>query len=228
MTSVPVVNGNQPVAADLQCTPDPLALVVRHGDDPAAFRQNTRDDEAPVIPPHVLIPRRTGTGTFLQENNIVQGKHQRNVAPQRRRIAGTMQDVGPDPAHRFRQADLFPKRIERSVYRHDMHILALLEAAVFARVDEDEIFVFTIYLLQFPDHFQRDEIHPMLIHAENALGFDSYFHGIVPINSHSVPLQIRLQLSAGRSASWRYRVVPRPSKTPKRPESSAGRKPEHA
>ena len=57
-----------------------------------------------------------------------------------------------------------------------MQVFRTPEAFVRTGTDEYEVLVFAVYLLQLPDTFESDKIHPVLIGAENSLGFDSNFH----------------------------------------------------
>lgn len=58
-----------------------------------------------------------------------------------------------------------------------MKILTSGQASVFTGTNQNVVFVFFIYFLQLPYRFQDYKIHPMLIGAENTLGFNCYFHG---------------------------------------------------
>ena len=59
-----------------------------------------------------------------------------------------------------------------------MEIRTLAEATVFSRAHEDVILVLGVELLQSPDGFERNEVHAVLVGAEDALCFDGYFHGL--------------------------------------------------
>jgi hypothetical protein len=59
-----------------------------------------------------------------------------------------------------------------------MNVSGTLYATVFTRFDKDVILVLGVHLLEFLDFLKHYIVHAVLVGAENALGFDSYYHDL--------------------------------------------------
>src|SRR5574344_1015598 len=78
---------------------------------------------------------------------------------------------------------LLPQRIGRALQCDNMHVRGFLQTMILSIGNKYEIFIVIIDLLKASNGFQCNEIHSMLIRAENTLGLYSYLHGFVYVCS---------------------------------------------